>query len=142
MHKGGKLSIADNKSLTDLIVWKSIKSFISGGGSVEYKTTISKKGIEQGFEGQIYVPAARFDSFGISPYNIVRTLVNQVPALIEATVFISSDDVEMLRLKNGKQVKITTGDTIVSETADGDVFGVDENGRTVVYEYPNGNRRA
>jgi hypothetical protein len=141
LHSGGKISFADNRYLANTILWKSSKVILSAGGTVEYKyISVNSPYNAQGFEGTLQSSYATFDNLSIDAKTLVRTLVNQVPALSAATVFTTAGGVQTLRLKNGKQVTITSGDTLTSEDSTGNVSGTDSSGQSIQYMYPYGTR--
>lgn len=143
LNSGGKISIADNHvDVTQTIIWKSANSFVSGGGTFEYKAETPATGYNnQAFGGTIQTGYFKFDNTSIAPERLVRTLVNQVPALSTATVYTDASGTNKLRLGNGKIVSITSGDVLSSEDGSGNVSGVDSDGKRVKYVYPLGTRK-
>jgi len=137
---GGKISFGDNRDVKNLLSWMASNSFINSKGFIEYKTTLPAQGFNhRGFVGALQVNNAAIDTQAKAE-SLVRTLVNEVPALAAATVFTTPEGEHILRLKNAQKVTIVDGDVIQSEDSTGNVFGVNSDGRSVTYRYPSGNR--
>jgi hypothetical protein len=141
LHSQGKLTLAanDDERKDVLTIWKSIQGHIVGDGMVEY---LSKPATVVGYYDQSFIGKLQststqvlFDTSvaGIKASDLVRRLVNEVPTLSYATVFTDPTGTQMLRLKNGNKVAITTGDVINSDDST-KVYGTNSAGRRVVYQ--------
>jgi len=144
VKEGGILRIAENKDVIqgNKISWNSADAIIKGGGYVEYLTRSAATGYQyQGFTGTLQSDSSQvlFNNSSISALDLVRTLVNENTSLTYSTLFTNASAQKIIRFNvNGRQIVVTTGDTILSDDNKG-VYGTTSEGKRVVYK-SNGDR--
>ena len=138
----GKLTFADNLGARTTS-WNSKNAIIRGDGFVGFVSGTPATGYSNlSFTGKIQSDNSNilFKDDSIYPSNLVRRLINESSDLIAAVQFTNEENKQILRLKNGKQIEVVSGDILLSEDQSGNVRGMNSDDIEVLYAI-NGTRR-